>query len=125
MHKHVHFLLRQCLNRVSTGTHDVQQVKAILSNPGQIDISCSYLGGSTDEGFFTIIYVSSNHSDIMYRVAVRNGIEPTTNLLLNGFQYNDYKVVVYDLSTGMPEDKPAATPQEVTNITHVAEQGQV
>ena len=90
-------------------------MKAVSSNPGQIDISCSYLTGSIDEGFFTIVYSSSNHSDITYRVALRDSLEPSTNLFVDELQNNDYVATVYDLSTGMPEERPAAMPQNVTN----------
>ena len=91
-----------------TGTHDVQNVTADSSNPGQLDIRCSYLNGSIDEGFFTIVYSSSNRSDITYRVAARIGLEPTTNLSIGNLQQDEYKFVVYDLPDSMmPEEKPA------------------
>ena len=91
-----------------TGTHDVQNVTADSSNPGQLDIGCSYLNGSIDEGFFTIVYSSSNRSDITYRVAARNGLEPITNLSIGNLQHDKYQFVVYDLPDSMmPEEKPA------------------
>ena len=94
--------------RIYTGTHDVQNVTADSSNPGQLDIRCSYLNGSIDEGFFTIVYSSSKRSDITYRVAARNGLEPTTNLSIGNLQHDEYQFVVYDLPVSMmPEVKPA------------------
>ena len=93
---------------IYTGTHDVQNVTADSSNPGQIDIRCSYLNRSIDEGFFTIIvYSSSNLSNITYRVAARNGLEPTTNLSIVNLQHDEYQFVVYDLPSMIPEEKPA------------------
>ena len=101
---------------LSPGTHDVQNVKAVSSNRGQIDISGSYLPGSIDKGFFTIVYSSMTLSDIIYRVAFRDGLESMTNLSISNFQDEMYKLVVYDLmgsTTVMPEVMPAATPQSV------------
>ena len=93
---------------INIGTHDVQNVTADSSNPGQLDIRCSYLNGSTDKRFFTIVYSSSNLSDITYRVAARNGLEPTTNLSIVNLQHDEYQIVVYDLPVSMmPEEKPA------------------
>ena len=97
-----------CLIYIYAGTHDVQNVTAVSSNPGQLDIRCSYLNGSIDEGFFTIVYSSSNRSDITYRVAARIGLEPTTNLSIGNLQHDEYQFVVYDLPVSMmPEEKPA------------------
>ena len=93
---------------IYTGTHDVQNVTADSSNPGQLDIRCSYLNGSIDKGFFTIVYSSSDRTDVIYRVAARNGLEPTTNLSIVNLQQDEYKFVVYDLPVSMmPEEKPA------------------
>ena len=92
---------------INIGTHDVQNVTADSSNPGQLDISCSYLNGSIDEGFFTIVYSSSDRTDVTYRVAARNGLEPTTNLSIVNLQHDEYQFVVYDLPSMMPEKKPA------------------
>ena len=55
-------------------------------------------------------------SDIIYRVAFRDGLESTTNLSIPNLQNDRYKLVVYDLvgsTTIMPEVMPAATPQSV------------
>ena len=77
------------------------------SIPGQLDIRCSYLNGSIVEGFFIIVYSSSNRSDITYRIAARNASEPTTNLSIGNLQHDEYQFVVYDLPSMMPEEKPA------------------
>ena len=111
MHVYIH-----CVFYISEGTHDVQNVKAVYSNPGQIDVSASYLSGSTARGFFTIVYSPMNHSDVTYHVAIRDGMEPTTNLSIDNLQHSMSTLVVYDLmenTPGMPEVKPAATPQRV------------
>ena len=112
-----------CLIYIYTGTHDVQNVTADSSNPGQLDISCSYLNGSIDEGFFTIVYSSSNHSDITYRIAARNGLEPTTNLSIGNLQHDEYQFVVYDLPVSMiPEVKPAT--EWMQTFVEIAEDSQ-
>ena len=100
------------------GTHDIVKVRAGHSlQQGQIDISCVYLNGTTNRGFFTIVYSSSNRSDITYRVAVRNGLEPTTNLSLTNLGQDDYQLSVYDLlDSTIPETVPAALPQQVSEV---------
>ena len=83
----------------------------------QIDISCVYLDGATSEGFFTVVYSLSNHSDIIYRVAVRNGLEPTTNLSITNLEQDKYRLSVYDLvDSTIPEAIPAAFPQQVSEV---------
>ena len=91
-------------------------MKAVYSNPGQIDVSASYLSGSTARGFFTIVYSPMNHSDVTYRVAIRDGMEPTTNLSIGNVQHSLCTLAVYDLMEnipGIPDVMPAATPQRV------------
>ena len=108
---------------INIGTHDVQNVTADSSNPGQLDIRCSYLNGSIDEGFFTIVYSSSNRSDITYRVAARNALEPTTNLSIVNLQHDEYQIVVYDLPVSMiPEEKPAT--EWIQTFVEIAKESQ-
>ena len=101
------------------GTHDIVKVRAGHSlQQRRIDISCEYLKGTTSEGYFTIVYSSSNHSDITYRVAVRNAFEPTTNLSITNLGQDDYQLSVYDLlDSTIPETVPAALPQQVSEMS--------
>ena len=81
------------------GTHDIVKVRAghsLLQR--QIDINCVYLEGTTNSGFFTIIYSSANHSDITYRAAAQDGLESTTNLSITELEQDDYQLSIYDCS---------------------------
>ena len=105
------------------GTHDIVKVRAGHSLPQrQIDISCAYLDGATSEGFFTVVYSSANLSDIIYRIAVRNGLESTTNLSITNLRQDKYRLSVYDLVDSIiPEAIPAALPRQVSEVNDTDE----
>ena len=89
-------------------THDVQTVKVSNSTfTNNVDISCSYLNGSTVPGFFVIKHTSS---ETVYVMVYRNGLESRTTVSFRSMNsQGPCKVVVYDLQgdEAIPEKKPA------------------
>ena len=82
------------------------------TQPGQINVNCSYITDTTDKGVFVIVH--SNTPDVhVYQPGYRNN-STNTILEINVFASNNYTVIPYDLETsGIPKELPASRPLKV------------
>lgn len=93
-----------CIYFIFSGTHHVQHLYANYALK-RIYVTCSFLEGSHNPGFFVIIS-SPYYSLPTYYAAPREGL--TTVVSLQG-KFQDAKVIAYDLQsgTGLPEKRAA------------------
>ena len=73
-----------------------------------IEITCSFLAGSTPPGILAIVYSHTNSSDIHYVVGERFGNQ--SQVIIDGLNGDVYNVVVYDRGEDqLPEEWPAGS----------------
>ena len=73
-----------------------------------IEITCSFLTGSTPPGILAIVYSLTNSSEIHYAVGERSGNQ--SQVIIDRLHGEVYNVVVYDRGADqLPEEWPAGS----------------
>ena len=100
------------------GTHDVFRVQTNnCSNPGQVNVSCTFAEGADDVGYFTILYPMTPGGGHPVDYDPTMGSTGTVNTTIEGLTDASYMVVVFDIEpSGLPETLAAALPQRVDGV---------
>ena len=109
-----------------TGTHDIQNIIAISSHPGQISITGNFIDMSTATGMLLIVYSLTNESDIHYH-AINKGNEQNNNSIISinvtGLDEFEYVVSVFALVNGLPFPRVITSPRTVVILAASSDQG--
>ena len=77
-------------------------------NTTVIEVTCSFLAGSTPSGILVIVQSQTSDSDVHYAVGERSGNQ--TRVIIDGLSGGVYNVVVYDRGEDqLPEEWPAGS----------------
>ena len=113
------------LCNVSTGTHEIQYVRANnCSRPGVVNISCTFAENSKSFGYLSILHPKASSAQEKFVVANRHdAVSADLNISVPGVPPGDFTVIVFDLgSSGIPVLSTATNPYtrsagESNNIT--------
>ena len=119
--------LHRCVFVTYTGTHDVQDLSIHTLNIDQfnatiIEVTCSYLAGSTPSGILVIVQSQTSGSDIHYAVGERSGNQ--TRVIVDRLSGDVYNVVVYDRGEDqLPKVRPAGSQTVYVQNQHSMDAG--
>ena len=97
----------------SKGTHDIQNVVARPSLPGQISVRGDVISGATATGVLVIVYSLSNFDDIHY--IAKQTKWNKINLNVTGLTGTEYGVSTFAIiENGLPLPGVVASPMNIT-----------
>ena len=96
----------------SKGTHDIQNVVARSSLPGQISVRGDVISGATSTGVLVIVYSLSNFDDLHYISEQTEGNSISLNV--TGLTGTEYGVSTFAIEDGLPLPGAVASPKNIT-----------
>ena len=93
------------------GTHDIQNVVASSSLPGQIRVTSDIISGATTTGVFLVVYSLTNYSDVQY--IMKQAEENSMSLVVTGLTGTEYGVSTFALENGLPFPRVVALPKNI------------
>ena len=96
----------------SKGTHDIQNVVARPSLPGQISVRGDVISGATATGVLVIVYSLSNFNDIHYIAEQTMG--DSISLGVTGLTGTEYGVSTFPLEGEFPFPRVVTSPKNIT-----------
>ena len=97
---------------ICQGTHDIQNVVAHSSLPGQINVRGDAISGATATGVLVIVYSLSNYNDLHYISERTEG--NSISLDVTGLAGSEYGVSAFALENGLPLPGVVASPKNIT-----------